>query len=88
MYVLADLVGGRLFYFETDDLKPGVPTTVKELRLNIGGQEADLIDVVGYENSYAPGMQRADVRLGIDGDGELYLLTKGDGWIRKLVSNH
>ncbi len=27
-----------------------------------------------------------DLRLGIDQDGELYLLTKGDGWIRRLTS--
>ena len=30
-------------------------------------------------------MPRVDARLGIDHDGELYVLTKGDGWIRKLV---
>ena len=29
---------------------------------------------------------RADVRLGMDGDGELYFLTKTDGMIRKIVS--
>ena len=35
-------------------------------------------------------MPRVDARLGIDHDGELYVLTKGDGWIRKLVDrqNH
>ena len=34
--------------------------------------------------------RRLDARLGIDHDGELYVLTKGDGWIRKLVDrqNH
>jgi hypothetical protein len=26
-----------------------------------------------------------DLRLGIDSAGELYLLTKGDGMVRKLV---
>jgi glucose/arabinose dehydrogenase len=87
-YVLADLVGGRLFYFDTDHLNPGEPATIKELRISIGSVERDLIDVVGYENSYAPGMLRADVRLGIDAVGELYLLTKGDGWIRKLVPSN
>ena len=29
---------------------------------------------------------RADVRLAIDGDGKLYLMSKGDGMIRKLTS--
>jgi len=41
--------------------------------------------VAGYENTYAPATKRADLRLGIDDDGEIYLLTKGDGWIRKLM---
>ena len=36
-------------------------------------------------NTYRPGL-RVDARLGIDHDGELYLLTKGDGWIRKLAA--
>jgi hypothetical protein len=29
---------------------------------------------------------RADVRLAIDGEGELYLMSKGDGMIRKLIA--
>jgi hypothetical protein len=28
---------------------------------------------------------RADVRFGIDADGELYIMTKSDGVIRKVV---
>jgi len=50
----------------------------------IEGREQDLLEVAGYPNTYHPGM-RADLRLGIDEDKELYLLTKGDGWVRKLV---
>jgi hypothetical protein len=29
---------------------------------------------------------RADIRLAMGGDGELYVLSKGDGMIRKLAS--
>ena len=29
---------------------------------------------------------RADIRLAVDGDGELYVLSKSDGMIRKLVA--
>ena len=85
-YVLADIVRGRIFYFDIADLVPGEPAHLQELRVSIDGEERDLIDVIGYENSYAPGTQRADLRLGIDAQGELYLLTKGDGWIRKLIA--
>ena len=50
----------------------------------IGDRERDLVDVAGFPNTYGQG-NRVDLRLGIDSTGELYLLTKGDGWVRKLV---
>ena len=49
-----------------------------------GGREQALVDVAGFPNTYGRG-NRVDLRLGIDSVGELYLLTKGDGWVRKLV---
>ena len=51
--------------------------------LIIDGQEQDLADAVGHPNTYPLG-PRADARRGIDSAGELYLLTKADGWVRKL----
>lgn len=83
-FVFADIVRGRVFYIETTNLIPGKPAEIKELRLIVNSKEQDLIDVVGYPNTYATG-PRADLRLGVDESGELYLLTKGDGWVRKLV---
>ena len=83
-YVFADITLGRVFYIDTADLRPGEPAPIKELRLTFDGEERDLLDVAGFKNTYHGGL-RADLRLGIDGAGELYLLTKGDGWIRKLV---
>jgi len=38
-----------------------------------------------YGDGALYGGGRADVRLAQGGDGELYLLCKTDGWIRKLV---
>ena len=83
-FVFADIVRGRLFYIDAGNLEPGTPAEIKELRLMIEGREQDLLDAAGYPNTYNRGM-RADLRLGIDEDKELYLLTKGDGWVRKLV---
>ena len=62
---------------------PGELAEIRELRLVIDGEEQDLADAVGHPNPYDPGL-RADARLGIDSAGELYLLTKADGWVRKL----
>ena len=88
-YVFSDIVTGRVFYIDTHDLRPGEPTEIKELGLSFDGQERDLIDVVGLGPDPTERTRlRADARLGIDAAGELYLLTKRDGWIRKLVPVH
>ena len=82
-YLFTDFPTGRVFYIDADGLVPGELAEIRELRLIIDGQEQDLADAVGHRNPYDPGL-RADARLGIDSAGELYLLTKADGWVRKL----
>lgn len=84
-YVFGDITNGRLFAISTDDLEAGKPAAIEEVRLLFDGEERDLLDVAGFANSYHGG-KRADLRLGEDAAGELYLLTKGDGWVRKLVA--
>ena len=82
-YVFTDFPRGRVFYIDADALVPGELAEIRELRLVIDGEERDLVEAAGIPNTYAPG-DRADARLGIDSTGELYLLTKSDGWVRKL----
>ena len=82
-YVFTDFPRGRVFYIDADALVPGQLAEIRELRLVLDGQERDLAEAVGFPNTYGPG-DRADARLGIDSAGELYLLTKSDGWVRKL----
>ena len=85
-YLFTDIARGRLFAIETHDLAPGRPAPIEEVRLLFDGEERDLVDVAGFRNTYhGPEFPRVDLRLGIDQRGELYLLTKGDGWIRKIV---
>ena len=83
-YVFAEFPRGRVFAFDADALDADQPVAITEVRLLFGGSEQDLVDVAGFPNTYGPG-NRVDLRLGIDSVGELYLLTKGDGWVRKLV---
>ncbi len=83
-YVFADIVNGRIFYIDADEVTPGVYQDIKELRLSFAGQERALQAVASMANSYMQG-RRVDLRLGQDALGELYLLTKADGWVRKLV---
>jgi len=83
-YVFADFPRGRLLTIDTDTIGIEQPVEITEVRLVIGGREQDLVNVAGFPNTYGPN-DRVDLRLGIDSVGEIYLLTKGDGWVRKLV---
>ena len=82
-YVFTDFPRGRVLYIDADALVPGELAEIQELRLLFDGRERDLVEVAGFSNTYAPG-DRADARLGTDSAGELYLLTKSDGRVRKL----
>ncbi|MEM7079188.1 MAG: PQQ-dependent sugar dehydrogenase, partial [Pseudomonadota bacterium] len=86
-YVFTDLVDGRVFYIDSTGLEAGKQQAIHELRIFVDGRERDLLDVLGFENTYAPGQKRADLRIGRDNAGELYLLSKGDGWVRKIVAH-
>ena len=84
-YVFSELVKGRLFMIDTADIQPDGLAEITEIDISIPGSNDSLRKVGGFADTYRPGTQRADLRLGIDTQGELYVLTKGDGWIRKLV---
>lgn len=86
-YVFTEFPRGRVFAIDTEDLRPGEPAEIVEVRLFFDGEERDLVAVAGFPNPYNSAYPRVDARLGIDHDGELYLLTKGDGWIRRLAAH-
>lgn len=77
-YVFGDIKNGRVLYVHVDDLELGTQTPIQEARVSIDGTEASLESIVG--NS------RVDLRFGLDGDDELYFMTKADGVVRKVTS--
>lgn len=88
MFVFTDIVRGRLFYIDTSALEPDSPATIFELDVTVDGESGSLADIAGHRNTsrgHAPYTQRVDLRLSSDTAGELYILSKGDGWIRKLT---
>ena len=89
MFVFTDIVTGRLFYIDTSSLEPDSPTTIFELDITVDGETGTLADIAGHRNTspgHAPYTQRVDLRISKDAAGELYILSKGDGWIRKLTA--
>ena len=77
MYLFGDIVSGRIFFAEVDMLVNGRLSPFAEIKLRYLGRVRSLLEIVG-------GDTRADLRFGMDERGEIYLLTKSDGMIRKL----
>jgi len=76
--LFGDIPTGRLFYVDLADLKQGEFATIKEWRVSLNGVVMTLKQVCGND--------RVDLHFGRDAKGELYILTKADGKIYKLVS--
>lgn len=77
-FLFGDIPSGRLFYTDVADLKQGKQATIKEWKILINNQSHTLKDVCGSD--------RVDLHFGRDIQGELYILTKADGKVYKLVS--
>ncbi|WP_414581919.1 PQQ-dependent sugar dehydrogenase [Scytonema sp. PCC 10023] len=77
-YVFGDFCNdGRFFYVPVNDLVNGKQAKIKELRLFDGDRETSFLKMVGRN--------RSDIRFGIDEEGEIYVTSKSDGKVRKLV---
>jgi glucose/arabinose dehydrogenase len=77
-FLFGDIPSGRLFYFDMADMKQGKQAKVKEWKITIDGTARTLKEVCGSD--------RVDLHFGKDSRGELYLFTKADGKVYKLVS--
>ncbi len=80
-YLCGDIVNGRIFHVPMAELlaaeASGTPAQLRELTLLRNGQPTTLLELVD-----AP---RVDLRFGQGQNGTIYVLTKQDGWIRRLA---
>lgn len=77
-YLFGDIPAGRLFYIDMVDIKQGKQAPIKEWKISINGSPSTLRKLCGSN--------RVDLHFGRDSQGELYILTKADGKVYKLVS--
>lgn len=77
-YFFGDIPSGRLFYININEIKQGKLTTIHEWKVTINGVQKSLKDICGSV--------RVDLHFGKDKQGNLYILTKADGKVYKLVS--
>jgi len=77
-YIFGDIVTGDIFFADAGSLESGTPTKIFRVKLFYHGHETTMRDgVLGRSG-------RADLRLGLGEDDEIYVLTKEDGAIRRL----
>ncbi|GAB1855645.1 hypothetical protein MHTCC0001_04790 [Flavobacteriaceae bacterium MHTCC 0001] len=78
-YVFGDIVKGRLFYCEASEMTSNNQfTEIHELIIyDESEQETNLLGLINAS--------RADLRFGMDQEGELYVLSKQNGKIWKII---
>ena len=76
-YIFGDISLGMVFYANVADLKAGEQAPMYRLNVSLDGQLTDMATV--SQN------KRVDLRIGLDHEGELYLMTKGNGGVYKVV---
>ena len=75
-YIFGDIVSGRIFYINLKNNTKPLQFVYEFGLVNENGEEGTLLNWVG---------DRVDLRFGEDASGELYIMTKTDGKIRKII---
>lgn len=76
-YIFGDISLGTLFYTNIADVVAGEQAPIYRLDVSFGGSVTDLVAVTGS--------RRVELRIGVDAEGELYILTKSNGTVYKVV---
>lgn len=90
-FVTGDIVEGRLFYADVaalesaDDGDPATLAPLHRLHLERAGEPATLQGVVDAALG-SPGISRVDLRLARGPGGEVLVLTKQDGYVRRIAT--
>ena len=86
--LFGDLVSGEVFYFPADDLPEGGQAGIRRVRFEHRGETKTLLQMM-RETTIAQGRglpaYRTDLRFGTGPNGQIFLLNKRDGIIRRLM---
>lgn len=87
LVLFGDGPSGEVFYFSADELPEGGQDAMRRVLFEHGGETKTLLQMI-QEKNLAQGRTpttRADVRVDSGPGGQLFLLNKHDGVIRRLV---
>ncbi len=77
-FLFGDIPTGRLFYINVADIRQGKFATISEWRVSLNGEIKTLKQLCGND--------RVDLHFGRDAKGEVYIMTKADGKLYKLIN--
>jgi hypothetical protein len=86
LLIFGDNPSGEIFYIHADAPPNPGQSAIRRILLNDQGSQKTLLQIIQAKNT-AQGRQparRADLRFGVSGDGQIFLLNKRDGIIRRL----
>jgi glucose/arabinose dehydrogenase len=76
-YIFGEVVRGRVFYVNINEIVDGKQAVIHEFPLNIDGKLTTLKETTKQN--------KVDFRIGKDAIGEMYIFTKSDGVMYKIV---
>ncbi|HLA54147.1 MAG TPA: PQQ-dependent sugar dehydrogenase [Flavitalea sp.] len=80
LFLFGDIPRARIFYFDTHDIGVKKPLQIKEAKITVNHHPTTL--------KKEAGTNRVELRLGRDGKGEIYLMTKADGQLYRITNAH
>jgi hypothetical protein len=88
LLLFGDNPSGEIFYVSADNLPKGGQDPIRRVLLNDNGVSKTFLQVIKEKNAAQGRMPatRADLRFGEGPDGQIFLLNKRDGTIRRLVA--
>ena len=86
--LFGDLPSGEIFHLDADNLPDGGQDEIRRVLLNDGGEARTLLELIQAKNREQgeDPASRADLRFGTGPDGQVFVLNKQDGTIRRLVA--
>ncbi|MCB0840103.1 MAG: hypothetical protein KDD99_25720, partial [Bacteroidetes bacterium] len=82
-YLFGEIVSGRVFMVDAASLELGKQAPIQEVALQLeNGKPATWEELT---DNVRTGHNRVDFRMGIDADGELFMSTKANGKIFRVV---
>ena len=79
-YIFGDISRGMLFYSEVSDIVDGQQAPIYRLKVAIDGKATDNMESI-------TGSKRVDLRIGQDSEGEIYIFSKANGAVYKVVDH-